>query len=126
MPAEFDDSSISLALKKLAHKFPEVRDKILLEAAEKIGSAIEERTPRSERDIRHHAQDSLVISKVSNEGEVFGGYTKKSKVASRIHFVEYGTINIKPANFIGGTLEELEKEIMNFIAKELKKGFGLQ
>lgn len=117
---------VSLDLQRLANQNVKIRDKVLTKAAVIIADELEKVTPKFDKDFNPvHAKESIAVSKVDKNGEISIGWTKASKVASRIHLVEFGTINQPPQNFIGGTVNSLQRDLMKFIEKELKKGFGL-
>jgi HK97 gp10 family phage protein len=107
-------------------KFARGQEKIINDAlkagAKLIAKGLEEEAPKSNLN-EEHIKDNIKISKISDDGTITIGFNKK--VSWRIHFTEFGTIHQRPNNFIERTEIKLQKEVMEIIEKELKRGLGL-
>ena len=69
-----------------------------------------------------HAKDHVVIGPV-NQGTIEVGYDED--VAWRMHFIEFGTINQPPQGIVQKTQKQIENQVTEIIANELKRRLGL-
>ncbi|GAB4073674.1 HK97 gp10 family phage protein [Barrientosiimonas marina] len=124
MGVDIDSKSIEKNLKQMAAKEKKVRNKALKKASQEFASSLEDNTPYDpESGNKKHMKDDVVYSGVDSDGEVTVGYG--SDTAPRVHFVETGTINIRPQGFMQQTQENFESEFKNIMENEIKGGLGL-
>lgn len=131
MGVEVDTNSIDQELKKLAATKSKIRNSGLKKAAEVLAERLKENTPKSaerrNKDgevIDHkHMKDDIAVSSVDRGGEIIIGFGKSTYW--RVHFIETGTIKIRPKAFIQRTEEEMKQEVMDIMVEEFRRGLGL-
>lgn len=130
-------------LKEIAARFPRIRNKALKKAGEAVRLRLAVNTSynanrKSDRKwkaqrqyekktgnvtVFPHMRDDVVASNVNSVGELKIGYSEKTYW--RAHFPNGGTINQTGTHFMEKTEEEMEAEVMEIMATELKVGLGL-
>lgn len=131
MSVEIDSSEVFKALRELKTSVKRVENPALRKAAAYAKPKLEQNTPRWDGKksngkrgsyMQEHAKDHVVIGPVSN-GNVDVGYD--DEVAWRIHFIEFGTIKQRPKGFVQKTQKQIENQVTEIIANELKRRLGL-
>ncbi len=131
MSVSVDITPVQQAVKQLGDKFSRVENKAVNEAAGVVANRLEMNTPvwegvksaGSKGDyMLEHAKDHIVQSK-AKDGYAEVGFDKE--VGWRIHFVEFGTINQRPNSFVEMTQEQVNDEVIEIIARNVKEALGL-
>lgn len=131
MSVEVDASEVFKALRQLETNVKRVENPALRKAASYAQDKLKQNTPywtgkksNSKRGayMQEHAKNHVVTGSVRN-GTIDVGYDKE--VSWRIHFIEFGTIKQKPKGFVQKTQKQIENEVTNIIANELKRRLGL-
>lgn len=123
-----DFSEAYKALKKLSKNVDRDVNQIMdKEVAPFVVKEMEKRTPKWDASkyqgkrgsyMLKHAKDHVVASKVK-DGRIEVGYD--DDVAWRMHFIEFGTIKQRPQHFVKKTLNAIEDEVQDIIAREIKR-----
>lgn len=131
MSVEVDATEVYKALREVKANVQRVESPALRKAASFAKTKLEQNTPRWDEKkskgkrgdyMLEHASDHVVIGPVSN-GNVDVGYD--DGVAWRIHFVEFGTIKQPPQGIVQKTQKQIENQVTEIIANELKRRLGL-
>lgn len=123
MSVDVDTTTITNNLKLLASQNARVRNKALRAGAKVIEEGLVKNTKEIKgKGDKEHMTDNVSTGNVK-DGEIIVGFNKS--VAWRVHFTEFGTIRQNAKGFIQRTEDELQNEVMNVVANELRKGFGL-
>lgn len=131
MSVEIDSSEVFKALRQLKTNVKRVENPALRKAASYAQDKLKQNTPywtgkksNSKRGsyMQEHAKNHVVIGPVK-DGNIEVGYD--DDVSWRMHFIEFGTIKQKPKAFVQKTQKQIENEVTNIIANELKRRLGL-
>ncbi|KEI55710.1 HK97-gp10 family putative phage morphogenesis protein [Enterococcus faecium] len=131
MSVEIDSSEVFKALRELKTSVKRVENPALRKAASYAKTELEKNTPRWDGKksngkrgsyMQEHAKDHVVTGSVKNE-LVEVGYDKD--VSWRMHFIEFGTIKQDPKGFVQKTQKQIEKQVTQIIADEVKRRLGL-
>lgn len=131
MSVEIDSSEVFKALRELKTSVKRVENPALRKAASFTKTKLEQNTPRWDGKksngkrgsyMQEHAKNHVVTSSVKN-GLIEVGYDKD--VAWRVHFIEFGTIKQKPQGIVQKTQKQIENQVTEIIANELKRRLGL-
>ncbi|CAH2261230.1 hypothetical protein ACOSJ1_CBNAJBGD_00826 [Enterococcus faecium] len=131
MSVEIDSSEVFKALRELKTSVKRVENPALRKAASYAKTELEKNTPRWDGKksngkrgsyMQEHAKNHVVTSSVKNE-LVEVGYDKD--VSWRMHFIEFGTIKQDPKGFVQKTQKQIEKQVTQIIADEVKRRLGL-
>lgn len=131
MSVEIDSSEVFKALRRLKTGVKRVETPALRKAAAYAKPKLEQNTPvwqgkksKGKRGdyMLEHASDHVVIGPVK-DGNIDVGYD--DDVAWRIHFIEFGTINQPPQGIVQKTQKQIENQVTEIIANELKRRLGL-
>lgn len=131
MSVEVDSSDALQALKKLSSDIKKVETPALRAAAQHATVVLTRNTPvwsgkksggKRGSYMKEHAKDHVVVGNVK-DGTIDVGYDKD--VSWRMHFIEFGTIKQKPQAFVQKTQAQIEDEVTEIIAKEIRKRLGL-
>lgn len=131
MSVEVDATEVYKALRELKTSIKRAENPALRKAASFAKTKLEQNTPRWDGKksngkrgsyMQEHAKDHVVIGPVSN-GNVDVGYD--DEVAWRIHFVEFGSIKQPPQGIVQKTQRQIEDQVTEIIANELKRRLGL-
>lgn len=131
MSVEVDTSEVFKAFRQLETNVKRVENPALRKAASYAQDKLKQNTPywsgkksngKRGAYMQEHAKDHVIAGSVKN-GTIDVGYDKE--VAWRMHFIEFGTIKQKPKGFVQKTQKQIENEVTNIIANELKRRLGL-
>ncbi|ERK34229.1 head-tail joining protein [Enterococcus faecium CRL1879] len=131
MSVEIDSSEVFKALRELKTSVKRVENPALRKAASYAKTELEKNTPRWDGKksngkrgsyMQEHAKNHVVTSSVKN-GLIEVGYDKD--VSWRMHFIEFGTIKQRPKGFVQKTQKQIEKQVTQIIADEVKRRLGL-
>lgn len=131
MSVEVDTSEVFKAFRQLETNVKRVENPALRKAAAYAQDKLVQNTPywSSKKSsgkrgayMQEHAKNHVVTGSVKN-GTIDVGYDKE--VSWRVHFTEFGTIKQKPQAAVKKTQKQIENEVTNIIAGELKRRLGL-
>lgn len=131
MSVEIDSSEVFKALRELKTSVKRVENPALRKAASFTKTKLEQNTPRWDGKksngkrgsyMQEHAKDHVVIGPVK-DGNIEVGYD--DDVSWRMHFIEFGTIKQKPQGIVQKTQKQIENQVTEIIANELKRRLGL-
>ena len=131
MSVTVDSSEVIKAFKVLKANVKRVENPALRKAGEYAQDKLQANTPyytgkkssgKRGSYMKEHAKDHVVTSNVK-EGLIEVGYDKE--VAWRMHFIEFGTIKQQPQGFVQKTQKQIESQVTDIIANELKRRLGL-
>lgn len=131
MSVEVDATEVYKALKEVKANVQRVESPALRKAGEYAKTELEKNTPRWDGKksngkrgsyMQEHAKDHVVTGSVKN-GTIDIGYDKD--VSWRMHFIEFGTIKQDPKGFVQKTQKQIEKQVTQIIADEVKRRLGL-
>lgn len=131
MSITVDNSEVYKALKNLETNVKNVENPALRKAGEYAQDKLKTNTPfwngkksagKRGSYMKEHAKNHVVMSSVK-DGLIEVGYDKE--VAWRMHFIEFGTIKQRPQAMVQKTQKQIENEVTNIIASELKRRLGL-
>lgn len=131
MSVEVDTSEVFKAFRQLETNIKRVENPALRKAASYAQDKLKQNTPhwngkksngKRGAYMQEHATDHIVTGSVKN-GAIDVGYDKE--VSWRVHFIEFGTIKQKPQAAVQKTQKQIENEVTNIIANELKRRLGL-
>lgn len=127
MGVDVKTSGIDNALKRLVAQKSSIERKAVREAAKHFSNRLKDETPRydgksypSSNNV--HLENSITMSNFKDD-QILVGFNKET--AWRVHFIEYGTIKQKPNGFIERTIQSSQKDILEIMQNEIKKGLGL-
>lgn len=131
MSVEIDSSEVFKALRELKTSVKRVENPALRKAAAYAKPKLEQNTPiwtgkksngKRGSYMQEHAKNRVVIGPVK-DGNIDVGYD--NDVAWRMHFIEFGTINQPPQGIVQKTQKQIENQVTEIIANELKRRLGL-
>ncbi|MFD2869833.1 HK97-gp10 family putative phage morphogenesis protein [Kurthia populi] len=140
--ASINTDSVDRELRRLAGQSRKVLKRSVDKGAQVVATKLRQNTPfydgkrdgkwRAQRQIDRqngnvgnypHLKDDIVVGNVDQFGRVQIGFGQKTYW--RAHFVESGTINQRPQNFMERTTHETRSEFIVIVEDEIKRGFGL-
>lgn len=133
MPKSFGEKELSKEIRKLAKKSQIAKNKALQKAGAFKADKLEDKTPRSDKDIKNikykynkiHAED-YVRYEETDKGFVKVGYAQK-EISWRMNFVEggtvskYGNVKQKPQRIVRTVNEKTDTKAKEIILQTLKK-----
>lgn len=131
MSVEIDSSEVFKALRELKTSVKRVENPALRKAAAYAKPKLEQNTRywtgkkssgKRGSYMKEHAKDHVVIGSVK-DGNIDVGYD--DDVAWRVHFTEFGTIKQPPQGTVQKTQKQIEDQVTEIIASELKRRLGL-
>lgn len=131
MSVEVDSSEVFKAVKQLKNNVQRAENPALRKAAFYAKPKLEQNTPywtgkksngKRGAYMQKHAKEHVVIGPVQS-GRIEIGYDED--VAWRIHFIEFGSIQHRPQGFVQKTQQQIEEQVTEIIADELKRRLGL-
>ncbi|MEQ7168399.1 HK97-gp10 family putative phage morphogenesis protein [Enterococcus avium] len=131
MSVKIDSSEVFKALRQLKTNVKRVENPALRKAASFAQKKLEQNTPywdgKKSKGKRgdymfEHSKDHVVVGPVQN-GKIDVGFDED--VAWRMHFIEFGTVNQPPQGTVQKTEAQIENQITEIIANELKRRLGL-
>lgn len=131
MSVEVDATEVYKALREVKANVQRVESPALRKAGEYAKTELEKNTPRWDEKkskgkrgdyMLEHASDHVVIGSVK-DGNIDVGYD--DDVSWRMHFIEFGTIKQDPKGFVQKTQKQIEKQVTQIIADEVKRRLGL-
>lgn len=130
MSVEVDATEVYKALREVKANVQRVESPALRKAGEYAQEKLRQNTPywdgtksngKRGSYMQEHAKDHVVTSSVKN-GLIEVGYDKD--VSWRMHFIEFGTIKQRPKGFVQKTQKQIEKQVTQIIADEVKRRLG--
>lgn len=132
MSFKVDTQEVYQALQALGSKYKRVENKAVNEATSYVEKTLQANTPRwhgkkyldkkrGSYTLEH--MNEHVVSSKAKDGYAEAGFD--DDVAYRAHFVEFGTIKQKPQGFTQKTQKEVEEQVTEIIAENVKRGLGL-
>lgn len=131
MSVEVDTSEVFKAFRQLETNIKRVENPALRKAASYAQDKLKQNTPhwngkksngKRGSYMQEHAKNHVVIGPVK-DGNIDVGYD--NDVAWRMHFIEFGTINQPPQGIVQKTQKQIENQVTEIIANELKRRLGL-
>ncbi|EOS7926181.1 HK97-gp10 family putative phage morphogenesis protein [Enterococcus hirae] len=113
-------SDLVQGLQALGAKSEKIENLAVGKAVELVAEELEEKTPKS-KNSHEHAKNNVVYTQPKN-GESSVGYDKK--VAWRMHFLEFGTINQVPKAIVQRTMREMEEAVIDLMAEVIREELG--
>lgn len=140
--ASIDTRSIEIGLRRLAGQSQKVLKQSVTVGAEEVAAELRKNTPyfdgksdrswRAQRQLDRisgvsqqfpHLKDDVLIGPVDQFGNAPIGFGKDTYW--RVHFVENGTINQSPQNFMERTTHETRQSFIVTVEREIRKGLNL-
>lgn len=140
--ADINTVSIDRELRRLAGQSRRVLKRSVDAGAKKVAEELSKNAPfsdrkrdgkwRAQRQVDRangvsgnypHLRNDVVMGNVDTFGRVQIGFGEKTYW--RAHFVESGTINQRPQNFMKRTMNETRNDFVNIVEREIQRGLGL-
>lgn len=117
-------NEILARLNELGDRAEIIEKKALKKGAEIVQEAMKGNVNRSDRD-SVHIQDDLKVSIKDENGVKVAEIGPGKATAWRAKFLEFGTTKMPAYPFVEKSLTENREQVMEAIARELKRGMGL-